>query len=62
MNDLLTALALVLVVEGIPLALFPKPMKRAAVLLLSRPEGLVRLVGLGLACLGVACVWLIRHH
>jgi len=62
MNDLLTALALMLVLEGALYALFPQPMKRAALMMVSQPEGLVRGVGLGLACLGVAWVWLIRHH
>lgn len=61
MKELLTGLALVLVLEGSFCALFPQPMKRAALLLLSQPEGLVRGIGLVLACLGVAGVWLIRH-
>jgi hypothetical protein len=61
MNDLLTALALTLVLEGTLYALFPAPMKRAAMLLLRQPEANLRLVGLALTCIGVASVWVIRH-
>ena len=62
MNDLATAAALVLVLEGVLYALFPQPMKRAALKLVSQPETTLRLAGLGLACIGVAWVWVIRHH
>jgi uncharacterized protein YjeT (DUF2065 family) len=54
MTDLLTALALD--------ALFPQPLKRAAVMLVRQPESRLRVTGLVLACLGVAAVWAIRHH
>jgi uncharacterized protein YjeT (DUF2065 family) len=60
-KDLVTALALVLVIEGSLYALFPQPMRRAAALLVRQPEMLVRLTGLGLACLGVVLVWAIRR-
>jgi len=62
MTDLFTALALMLVLEGALYALFPQPMKRAAMLLLRQPEMTLRLTGLGLAIIGVAWVWVIRHH
>jgi uncharacterized protein YjeT (DUF2065 family) len=62
MKDFLTALALMLVLEGALHALFPHPMKRVAQLLAAQPEGAVRVAGLGCVCLGVAWVWLIRHH
>ncbi len=62
MDDLLTAVALMLVMEGTLHALFPQPMKRMAQILSSQPEGAVRVAGLGCVCLGVAWVWLIRHH
>jgi uncharacterized protein YjeT (DUF2065 family) len=62
MTDLLTALALVLVIEGSLYALFPQPLKRAAVMLVRQPESRLRVTGLVLACLGVAAVWAIRHH
>jgi uncharacterized protein YjeT (DUF2065 family) len=62
LRDLWTALALMLVIEGALYALFPQPMKRAILSVLGQPDGLLRLAGLGAACLGVAWVWLLRHH
>jgi uncharacterized protein len=60
MRDLLTALALVLVVEGVVWSAFPGLMKRAAIQLASvEPSGL-RLAGLFAASLGVLAVWMIR--
>jgi uncharacterized protein YjeT (DUF2065 family) len=62
MIDLLTALALAMFIEGVMYALFPQRMKRAALLLVSQPEAILRYAGVGIACLGVACVWVIRHR
>ena len=61
MRDLGTALALVLVIEGILYALFPDGMKRvtARVMLVS-PQAL-RAAGLVAACIGVVLVWLLRR-
>jgi uncharacterized protein YjeT (DUF2065 family) len=60
MADLGTALALVLVIEGVLWALFPEGMKQAATrALLIEPRSL-RLGGLASAGLGVLLVWLIR--
>ena len=61
MQDLATALALVLVLEGIALALAPEGVKRAARQMAAVPSGVLRLGGLAAACLGVAAVWLIRR-
>ena len=61
MRDLGTALALVLVVEGVLYALFPDAMKRAAARTLSVPPQTLRLAGLAAACAGVALVWLVRR-
>jgi uncharacterized protein YjeT (DUF2065 family) len=60
MTDLLTALALVLVIEGLVLAIAPDKL-RAVLEMMSQvpPEGL-RLGGLLAAGLGVALVWLLR--
>ena len=61
MRDLGTALALVLVIEGILYALFPEAMKRiAARSTLVSPQAL-RAAGLLAACIGVALVWLLRR-
>jgi uncharacterized protein YjeT (DUF2065 family) len=61
MQDLWTSLALMLVVEGTLYALFPQPIKRALLSLVTKPDGLLRAAGLGAVCLGVGWVWLIRH-
>jgi uncharacterized protein YjeT (DUF2065 family) len=61
MQDLATGLALVLVIEGIVLALAPDGMKRMALQMAAIPAGALRIGGLAAACLGVAAVWLIRR-
>jgi uncharacterized protein len=61
MSDLGTALALVLVIEGVLYALFPEGMKRMAVQMLAVPAPMLRAVGLAAACLGVGLVWLLRR-
>lgn len=60
MRDLLTALALVLVIEGVLWALFPEGMKRAAAMALALDSGRLRTLGLLAATIGVLAVWLIR--
>jgi len=60
MRDLLTALALVLVIEGVLYAAFPAAMKRAIVAALAVPETTLRAAGLVAAVVGVAVVWAIR--
>ncbi|MBV8119616.1 MAG: DUF2065 domain-containing protein [Alphaproteobacteria bacterium] len=61
MRDLLTAFALVFVIEGCLYALFPEGMKRAAVRATILPAQTLRIVGLAAACAGVALVWVVRH-
>jgi uncharacterized protein len=61
MKDLWTALALVLVIEGILYALFPDGMKRMGAQMLAVPAPVLRAVGLAAACLGVGAVWLMRR-
>jgi uncharacterized protein len=61
MSDLGTALALVLVIEGVLYALFPEGMKRMVVQMLAVPAPMLRAVGLAAACLGVGLVWLLRR-
>ena len=60
MKDLLTALALVLVIEGALYALFPVRMRELIVALMDLPDTLVRRSGLSAVVLGVFLVWLIR--
>ncbi|MBB3266484.1 hypothetical protein FHW79_004125 [Azospirillum sp. OGB3] len=60
MTDFLTALALVLVIEGVLYALFPSAMRRLIVEALTMPENRLRAVGLATAMAGVGFVWLLR--
>lgn len=60
MQDLATALALVLVLEGLLYAAFPEAMKRTIATVLGMPAGTLRAVGLGAAAVGLLLVWLIR--
>jgi uncharacterized protein len=60
MTDLLTALALVLVLEGALWAIAPDGMKRAAVVALSMANQQLRSGGLIAVALGVLLVWLMR--
>lgn len=60
MQDLWTALGLVLVLEGVLWALFPETMKRAAAVALTMPSGSLRTGGLAAAVAGLAVVWLLR--
>jgi uncharacterized protein YjeT (DUF2065 family) len=60
MRDLWTALALVLVIEGVLYALFPEQMKRLLVQMLGVPQPVMRGVGLAAVFIGVGCVWLLR--
>jgi len=61
MKDLWTALALMLVVEGVLYALFPDGMKKMVAQMLMVPAPVLRAAGLAAACLGVGFVWLMRR-
>ena len=61
MKDLLTALALILVIEGIVYALFPEIMKRLALQTTRTPAQSLRLGGLVAAIIGVALIWALRR-
>ena len=60
MQDLLTALALVLVIEGITLALFPNKVRNLLSRLEEMPGEALRIGGLTAAVVGVFFVWLLR--
>jgi uncharacterized protein YjeT (DUF2065 family) len=60
MTDLATAVALVLVLEGLLWAISPGAMKRAAALALGLAEEQLRLGGLLAVALGVLLVWVVR--
>jgi hypothetical protein len=59
-TDFFTALALVLVIEGLFLALFPHRLRQVVVMMEKTPPEALRLGGLAAATLGVLLVWLLR--
>jgi uncharacterized protein YjeT (DUF2065 family) len=59
-HDFLTAIGLVLVVEGIVYGGFPGLAKRLATEVLSAPENALRIAGLVAVAIGVGIVWLVR--
>jgi uncharacterized protein len=60
MSDLVVALGLVFVIEGLVCAAFPTSAKRAVTAMLETPEATLRTVGLASAILGLMLVWAIR--
>ena len=61
MKDFWTALALILVIEGIVYALFPELMRRLALRTTRTPAHSLRVGGLVAAIIGVALVWALRR-
>jgi len=61
MRDFATAIALILVIEGILYALLPETMKRLATRAMATPAQSLRVAGLIAACLGVVLIWVLRH-
>lgn len=60
MNELATALALVLVVEGMIYALFPETMKRLMAQMMGQPASAMRIAGLIVAAVGIGLVWVFK--
>lgn len=60
MGDFFAALGLVLAIEGVLFAGFPRAAKSAAENLLTTPETSLRVLGLVSAAAGVAIVWFVR--
>ncbi|ASP33741.1 DUF2065 domain-containing protein [Roseibium sediminicola] len=60
MSELVTALGLVLVLEGVLYALVPGGMKAIMRSALETPDQTLRLTGLIAAVIGVFLVWIIR--
>ena len=59
-SDLLVALGLVLVIEGLIYAIAPETMKRMVAQVLTLPASSLRIGGLAAAGIGVAVVWAVR--
>ena len=60
LGDLLVALGLVLVIEGVLYGGLPQLAKRLAAEVLSMPEQVLRVAGLVSVVIGVVIVWLVR--
>jgi uncharacterized protein YjeT (DUF2065 family) len=60
MADLVVAIGLVLVIEGLVFAAIPGTAKRLAASALETPEGSLRIAGVVALFLGVLIVWLVR--
>ena len=60
MTDFLTALALVLVIEGVFLALFPHRLRQILAMMDEMSPESLRLGGLAAATVGVLLVWFLR--
>ena len=59
-NDLFTALALVMVVEGIMPFISPQKYKITMQQMLSMPDATLRSIGFGLMLIGVVSLFLVR--
>lgn len=60
MSDLVVAIGLVLVIEGLIYALFPGSMRKMVEELSKMPDSSLRTFGMAALCIGVFVVWLIR--
>ena len=60
MSDFLVAIGLVFAIEGILFAGFPGMVKRAMTHVTETPDGMLRIIGIGSAVVGVVMVWLVR--
>lgn len=60
MWDLITALGLVLAVEGILFAAFPDAIRRAMYEASQSPRDRMRIVGIVCAIIGISIIWLVR--
>lgn len=60
MSDFLTALALVLVIEGLFMAILPHRLRQIVEMMNELPPEALRIGGLVAAAIGVLAVWLIR--
>lgn len=60
MTDLLAALALAIVIEGLLYAAFPEQMKKMLASILSRPASTIRAAALACAAFGLVLLWFVR--
>lgn len=62
MRDLVVALGLVAVIEGVLYAAFPALVRRAYKQMMALPDPTLRVAGVVAMAVGVAVVWIVRHH
>ena len=60
MPELIVAIGLVFVIEGLVFAAFPAAAKRLAAAALESPENSLRIAGIVSAVFGVVLIWLVR--
>jgi uncharacterized protein YjeT (DUF2065 family) len=60
MAEFIVAIGLVLVMEGLLFAAFPRAAKRLAASALESPETSLRVAGIISAALGIVLIWLMR--
>jgi len=60
MSEFIVALGLVFVIEGLVFAAFPGAAKRATVAVTESPEGVLRIIGIVSAILGLLIIWAVR--
>jgi uncharacterized protein YjeT (DUF2065 family) len=59
-TDLLTAIGLVLILEGLLYGAFPSIGKRLGEMLQTTPEETLRVIGIGSAMAGLIIIWFVR--
>jgi uncharacterized protein len=60
MTEFIVAIGLVLVIEGLLFAAFPRAAKRLAASAIESPESSLRVAGIASAVLGIILIWFMR--
>jgi uncharacterized protein YjeT (DUF2065 family) len=60
MTEFIVAIGLVLVIEGLLFAAFPRAAKRLAASAIESPESSLRFAGIASAVLGIVLIWFMR--
>ena len=60
MNEFIVAIGLVLGIEGLLFAAFPRAAKRLAASAVESPETSLRVAGIASAVLGIILIWIMR--
>jgi uncharacterized protein len=60
MNEFIVAIGLVLVIEGLLFAAFPRAAKRLAASAIESPESSLRIAGIASAIIGIIVIWFMR--